>query len=384
MSSSNYTPAKYRDLFLQSLPLIDVRAPVEFEQGTLPGAVNLPILNDAERALVGTTYKMKGQDAAVALGLQLISSEVKEQRVELWNQYIQAHPQAVLFCYRGGKRSQFTQKWLRERGVERPLIEGGYKAIRNFLLGEIDRFSAAYSLDVVSGPTGSGKTLLLKSLEKTHPVLDLEGLARHRGSAFGAREIAQPSQANFENSAAVAMLRLEDTISERLVPIVEDESRLIGKCYLPTSLFERMRNSEVIWVDEKLEKRVENIFADYILQTSIGLASSNSPRCAEESDILRRQAIDLFKHYRSATLAIQRKLGGLRTQEVIEAIETSESDFINRNSLDSNRQWIGLLLQYYYDPLYLGSLERRQVKVKFKGSFAECQSYFLSRAALSV
>lgn len=384
MSSANYTPAKYRDLFLQSLPLIDVRAPVEFEQGTLPGAVNLPILNDAERALVGTTYKMKGQDAAVALGLQLISSEVKEQRVELWNQYIQAHPQAVLFCYRGGKRSQFTQKWLRERGVERPLIEGGYKAIRNFLLGEIDRFSAAYSLDVVSGPTGSGKTLLLKSLEKTHPVLDLEGLARHRGSAFGAREIAQPSQANFENSAAVAMLRLEDRISERLVPIVEDESRLIGKCYLPTSLFERMRNSEVIWVDEKLEKRVENIFADYILQTSIGLASSNSPRCAEESDILRQQAIDLFKHYRSATLAIQRKLGGLRTQEVIEAIETSESDFINRNSLDSNRQWIGLLLQYYYDPLYLGSLERRQVKVKFKGSFAECQSYFLSRAALSV
>ncbi len=357
---------------------------MEFEQGTLPRAVNLPILNDAERALVGTTYKMKGQEAAVTLGLQLISSEVKEKRVELWSQFLQAHPQAVLFCYRGGKRSQYTQKWLHEIGVDRPLVEGGYKAIRNFLLGEIDRFSEEYSFDVVSGPTGSGKTLLLKSLDQTHPVLDLEGLARHRGSAFGAREIAQPSQANFENAAAVTMIQIEDRISGELVPIVEDESRLIGKCYLPTKLFERMRASEVIWVDEQLEKRVDNIFADYILQTSIGLACSNSPRCAEESDILRQQALGLFKHYRSATLAIQRKLGGLRTQEIIEAIEVSESDFINRNALDGNRQWISLLLQYYYDPLYLGSLERRQVKVKFKGSFADCQSYFLSRAALSV
>lgn len=357
---------------------------MEFEQGTLPLAVNLPILNDAERALVGTTYKMQGQDAAVSLGLQLISDEVKEQRVELWKQYIERHPQTVLFCYRGGKRSQFTQQWLREVGVDRPLIEGGYKAIRNFLSNEIDRFSAAYALDVVSGPTGSGKTLLLKALEKSHPVLDLEGLARHRGSAFGARDTAQPSQANFENSVAVSLLQIEDRITQALVPIVEDESRLIGKCYLPTSLFERMRASEVIWIDETLEKRVENIFEDYIVQTAIGLARTNSPRCSDESDIWQRQALALFKHYRSAALAIQRKLGGLRTQEILEALEASESDFINRNSLESNRLWIGLLLKYYYDPLYLGSLERRQVKIKFKGTFADCQSYFLSRAALSV
>lgn len=364
--------------------MIDVRAPVEFEQGSLPNAVNLPILNDAERALVGTTYKMKGQDAAVNLGLELISGDTKVQRLELWKKYIQAHPQTVLFCYRGGKRSQYTQRWLREEGVDRPLIEGGYKAIRNFFLGEINRFSTAHSFDVVSGPTGSGKTLLLKSLEKTHPVLDLEGLARHRGSAFGARETAQPSQANFENSLAVAMIQAEDRISQKLVPIVEDESRLIGKCYLPTALFESMRTSEVIWVDEAFDKRVENIFDDYILQTSIGLAHENIPRCAEESDIFMQQALALFKHYRSATLAIQRKLGGLRAQEVLEVLDSAESAFVNRNSLDDNRHWISLLLKYYYDPLYLSSLERRQVKVKFKGSFADCQSYFLSRAALSV
>ncbi|MBK9321788.1 MAG: tRNA 2-selenouridine(34) synthase MnmH [Bdellovibrionaceae bacterium] len=354
-SLTNIQEQDFQRLFLQGNPLIDVRAPVEFSQGSLPGAINLPIMNDDERAQVGIVYKQAGREAALKLGHELVSGVVREERIQNWIAQIKKSPETVLFCYRGGLRSQITQGWLHERGVDVPLIEGGYKKSRQFLRSEIDRLSATKEFVVLSGPTGSAKTHIINSAAKFYPALDLEGLAHHRGSAFGAWDIPQPSAVEFENRLALGLMKLEPQSQKWLF---EDESRLIGHCALPESFFKRLRESEVMMVEESFEQRVENIFADYI----------GSILHKETGDFLARS---LFEKYRKATIAISRKLGGLRAQEVLEDIRVSEEDYFLRRDLGKNRVWISKLLHYYYDPLYMGSLERRQPKIVFRGGAAE-------------
>lgn len=372
--ANNVELENLKKLFISDTPFIDVRAPVEFKQGSLPGAVNFPILNDEERALVGTTYKQKGQEEAVRLGYQLISGEVKTARLEAWKSFIAAHPNTVLYCFRGGKRSQITQQWLNEAGVQRPLIVGGYKRARQFLMEQIDAFSSAHEVLVLSGPTGSGKTHLIQDLAD-YPSIDLEGLAHHRGSAFGGMAHPQPTQIDFENLLSVQIMKYTERFPQGPKLLVEDESRLIGRVHLPTSFFESMRRSSVVWLEEPLEARVDNIFKDYILDSAIGLAVEGVPRCAEEMQILRTEALAVFAKYKRSLAAIQRKLGGLREQEILRDLETAELDFLNRNEIQSNRVWIEKLLIYYYDPLYLGSLQRRQVKVAFRGPRAEAEKF---------
>lgn len=371
-------------LFIADTPLIDVRAPVEFTQGSLPGAVNLPILNDEERALVGTTYKQQGSEAAIKLGYEMVSGSVKQNRLQQWLDFIHQHPQAILYCFRGGKRSQITQQWLRDTGIDSPLITGGYKRARQFLISTIDRFSEHRKLLVITGPTGSGKTRLIHDISNSHPVLDIEALARHRGSAFGGMSVPQPSQIDFENHLAVNLLKLEqNNLSEPV--IVEDESRHTGKVYLPDSFFHHLRNSEIIWVDEPFATRVDNIFEDYILTTPIGQAQrirQAIPPLAstvETREILRQQARQLFDKYAGALQAISKKLGGDRFQEVSEDLENARSDFENKNEIQSNKIWIEKLVRYYYDPLYLGSLQRRRVNPCFKGSRQAVMDYLQAR-----
>ncbi|MGE5087036.1 MAG: tRNA 2-selenouridine(34) synthase MnmH [Bacillota bacterium] len=376
--SKRIHPEQFKELFLRETPLIDVRAPVEFAEGSLPGAVNMPILNDEERALIGTTYKREGQDEAVRLGYKIVSGPVKEARVQAWSDYIEKYPRTVVYCFRGGKRSQITQQWLSDNKIDRPIIEGGYKAVRTFLMEETERYTAAHKFVVISGPTGSGKTHFLKALEGEGPVIDLEGLALHRGSAFGGMGVPQPSQINFENLLAVKMMKLDAEFSPETPVSIEDESRLIGSRSMPLSLFEKIRSSQVVWVDEGLETRVDNIFKDYILDTPIGVAADGGYRCAEEQEILQSEALKVFARYRNSASAIRKKLGGLRTQEILADLEFAEREFINSQNLSPNKVWIQKLLVWYYDPLYLGSLERRQMNVLFKGSTKDSLSFVKS------
>lgn len=352
----------YRSLFIQDLPLIDVRAPVEFEQGSLPGSSNFPILNDQERALVGTAYKEKGSAAATELGHRLISGEVKEQRLQGWIQFIRQHPSAVLYCFRGGQRSQITQQWLRENSVDRPLIQGGYKAVRQFLMDETHRISCSSSWIVVSGPTGSGKTDFVQSFLGQRAAIDLEQLAKHRGSAFGAMDEPQPVQIDFENAVAVQLMKFEKTYSLEQRLLVEDESRLIGSRALPPSVFERLRTSPVIWIDDPMHSRVGRILRDYV-------------RAPLQRDTSGEKT---FAKFRRSVTAIERRLGGLRAQEILADLQLAENAFQSRGELEPNRVWIEKLLNYYYDPLYLGSLDRRQVKVSFRGSFEDCREFLKS------
>ena len=128
----------HQQLFLQDTPIMDVRAPVEFDKGAFPTSQNIPLLNDQQREAVGTCYKQKGQDAAISLGLELAIPEIREQRLTQWQQFITAHPEGYLYCFRGGLRSRTTQSWLKEQGIDYPLITGGYKAMRTYLLQQLD------------------------------------------------------------------------------------------------------------------------------------------------------------------------------------------------------------------------------------------------------
>lgn len=370
LNSSDIERSQLAEFFLSEFPLIDVRAPVEFAQGHLPGAVNLPLLNDEERAQVGTAYKQQNREAAIELGHRLISGEVKSQRIQAWMKFLEKNPSAVIYCFRGGMRSQISRQWIQQAGLPRPLIKGGYKGARNFLIQSLTELSQSSSLLAVTGPTGSGKTRLLTAAKSSYPILDLEALAHHRGSAFGGYQTPQPSQVNFENQMAVELLKLKARTQQPL--LVEDESRMIGRITLPGPFFTRMRESEVIWIEEDLESRVENIFEDYILSTDIGAPARPE---AEDPSL---PGLAVFALYRKSLAAISKKLGGLRSAEIFSLLVEAEEDFQSRRGLEKNREWIRKLLIYYYDPLYLASLQRRQVKCRFRGSREDCLGFLKS------
>ena len=214
----------YRALFLHPTPMMDMRAPGGAAHGAFPAALSLPLMSDAERAQVGNRYKQQGQDAAIKLGHQLVSGEFKSaQRLAQWGAFARQHPQGYLYCFRGGFALETVQRWLREEGIDYPLVVGGYKAMRRFLLEELARSLASASFVLVSGKTGTGKTR--GSSSHLARAVDLEGLANHRGSSFGQMPTPQPSQIDFENGLSIALLRL---LANGGGPIfLEDEGRLI-------------------------------------------------------------------------------------------------------------------------------------------------------------
>lgn len=173
-------PASLR-LISEARPLIDVRAPVEFAQGALPGAVNLPLMVDEERRQVGIAYKQQGLSVAIALGEQLVSGDIKQSRIAAWQAYLTERPDAVIYCFRGGLRSQIAQQWLNAAGIVRPRIAGGWKAMRQALCQRVDA-AAEQPMLVVARLTGCAKTTLINRLDNG---VDLEAYANHKGSAFG-------------------------------------------------------------------------------------------------------------------------------------------------------------------------------------------------------
>jgi tRNA 2-selenouridine synthase len=327
----------FESLFLGATRWIDVRAPVEFAVGAVPGAMNLPLLTDDERHRVGIAYKKEGQAKAIELGHRIVTGEVRDQRTHDWLLAAKSPSPTVIYCFRGGLRSQTVQAWLSESGLELPIIAGGYKALRNFFLDILKSRIPETEFEVVSGPTGSGKTTYLH--ESGRPFIDLEGLAVHRGSAFGGFETPQPSQADFENALALAILRLPADGGKILI---ESESRLIGRCSLPEVLTLKMKESPRIEIDLPITERVENIFRDYILESSLGRVGN----------------LEKFEEFRRAVISISRKLGDLRAREILEDLNFSRTEFEAGRGLDTNRIWIEKLLLWYYDPSYRFSIYR--------------------------
>ena len=345
----------YRDLFLSDAPLMDMRAPAEFVHGACPAATSLPLMTDEERASVGICYKRQGQAAAIELGHSIVSGAIREQRMARWLDFARAHPGGYLYCFRGGLRSRTVQRWLHEVGVDYPLVRGGYKAMRRFLLEELERSARAADLVLIGGKTGTGKTRVIEALPRS---VDLEGLARHRGSTFGQLLEAQPSQIDFENAISIALLKLLDTAQRRVY--LEDEGRLIGRLALPQNLRERMSAAPMAVVEQTLEERVGTVIEDYVLDLGKRFAAAHG----ELGPALHRDKLqqDLAK--------IRKRLGGARHQQVSEMLDAAFEYQWQSGCVSRHRDWIAFLLERYYDPMYEYQLARREGERLFRGDRA--------------
>jgi tRNA 2-selenouridine synthase len=347
-------------LFTEDIPLMDVRAPVEFSEGAFPLAVNHPLLDDQQRHEIGKKYKNAGQDEAIELGLKLISGETKQQRLNDWTNYIKKYPEAYLYCFRGGLRSRTTQQWLKNEGIDIPLIQGGYKAMRTYLLEQLQQQIDFFQLYILGGQTGTGKTEVLQQLEN---AIDLEGLANHRGSSFGAYVNAQPSQINFENNLAIRLLKKHKQGFESIV--LEDEGFLVGRRLIPQVLFEKMKTMPVILLEASLQQRIEVTLNDYIISNYQDYIKNYA-----------QEGANLFTDYLKSSLdRIKKRLGGLRHKQVSLIMDEAIKSHFQHNDLDGHRQWIKILMQDYYDPMYQYQLNKKQQRIVFRGNREEVISW---------
>ncbi|MDF0749257.1 tRNA 2-selenouridine(34) synthase MnmH [Marinobacter sp. 71-i] len=343
----------YLSLFLNDVPLLDVRAPVEFNKGSFPAAINAPLMNDEERHRVGICYKEKGQDKAIELGHQLVSGDLKAQRIEAWKRFTATNPQGYLFCFRGGLRSRLTQQWIRDAGIEFPLVKGGYKAMRRFLIDSLEALIESSEFVILSGRTGTGKTRVLHQLP--NPV-DLEGLANHRGSSFGRQVTPQPSQIDFENLLAVAMLKAHYRVGGPIY--LEDESRLVGRCALPESLRTRMASAPLMVLDQPIEERIRIIREDYVDQ----MAADYTERDGEEAGWLN------FRDYLLSALdRIRKRLGGERHSWLRSMMEDALALQHRTGEVSAHHEWIRALLENYYDPMYDYQLGQKEGRIVVQG-----------------
>ncbi|WP_299495835.1 tRNA 2-selenouridine(34) synthase MnmH [uncultured Shewanella sp.] len=347
-SSSNYL-----SIFLDEHPLIDVRAPIEFKKGAFPHSCNLYLMQDNERELVGTCYKQQGQAAAINLGYSLIKDDIKQQRIEQWTDYLKTQPNAYLYCFRGGLRSQLVQEWLKKAGFNVPYIEGGYKAMRQFLIQSIETISHSQNLLILSGSTGSGKTELLTQQKNN---IDLEAIAQHRGSSFGQCFTPQPSQINFENTLAINLLKSK--VKKLPYLLLEDESYLIGRAAIPQILYKKMQTAQILVLEETMEKRVSRILKEYILNMHEGFITRLGPIEGKQ----------VFQQYLTqGLLQIKKRLGGQLHDKLQSHLSYACRQYEIYRTNDDHRVWITQLLTYYYDPMYQYQLNKKQDKVIFRG-----------------
>lgn len=299
--------------------MLDVRSPAEYEHAHIPGAVSFPLFNNAERALVGTCYKQRGRDAAVELGLDIVGPKlarfVQEAKCLTRDRVVRLH------CWRGGMRSG-SMAWLLETaGFQVSLLDKGYKGFRQWVR---EVLAVEKPVLTLGGATGSGKTAVLQELARQgEQVLDLEALANHRGSSYGALGLpAQPSTEHFENLLAMAWVTFNS-----VQPIwIEAESRMVGTCRVPQEIFGLMQTAPVLELKRSPAERMA------ILMKIYGTANPN----------------DLIM----ATERIARRIGGQHAKAAIEHIQ--------QNQLESA---IAIVL-HYYDKTYEYDLQQRKVAIR--------------------
>ena len=355
----------YRSLFLNNTPLLDVRAPIEFNQGAFPFTENFPLMNDQERTDIGIRYKNLGQDEAIKLGHELVQGDIKSERVNHWAHFFEQHPEGILYCFRGGMRSKISQQWIYEKtGIIYPRIKGGYKAMRRFLIDEFEASTQRIEPIMLSGRTGIGKTLFLKKIKQQ---IDLEGLFHHRGSVFGKHVTPQPTQIDIENSLSIELLKHLHQGNTQLV--LEDEGVSIGSRRIPEVLFKKMKQSPLILLEASIEERIDITFQEYIIEA---LAEHQSFYGEEQG----------FQHWaeqlQDSIDKIQRRLGGLRHKELKALLSNAIQQQMSGNT-ELHKEWIKVLLVEYYDPMYDYQLSKKQDRVIFKGKQNDVFEYLATK-----
>jgi tRNA 2-selenouridine synthase len=306
----------FLNLRREGLPVADVRSEQEFAAGHIPGALNMPLLIDEHRVIVGTAYKQHGKEAAIRKGWDLAGPRFGQ----LYRQAAKLAPDGTLMlhCWRGGMRSDLAA-WISGYGdLEVRVLEGGYKAYRHHVLASLAKAPA--HLHVVGGATGSGKTQYLQLLRSNgDQVIDLEALANHKGSSFGALGMnPQPTQEQFENALAEVLMALDPEL-----PVwVEFESRTIGRLVLPEALFLAMQQAPMLELELDRQERIQRLLREY----------GHFPKESLET----------------ATLRISKRLGGLKTGQALEALREGNLE-----------EWMVHCLDYY-DKTYRFGLANHQ------------------------
>ena len=312
---------------IETSVLIDVRSEGEFLQGHIPGAINIPLLNNEERAIVGTVYKQRGNRDAVQKGFELVGGKFSDYITKA--KEISVGNSISVYCWRGGMRSNIMAWLFTTAGFKVSLLKGGYKTYRT---AAIQSFEEERNILILGGKTGSGKTEMLQLLkEMGEQVIDLEGIANHRGSAFGGiGQAPQPTTEQFENEIFCCLRSLD--ISR---PIwLENESRLIGKNKIPDALYTQMRVAKVVEMLVPLEMRVNRIVKEY-----------------------GQFPIELLEE---TTRKIERKLGNLRMNQAI--------GFLRNNEM---KQWSLMMLEYYDDFYAYGMAQREKDSITYAEIFTE-------------
>ncbi|MCX7744361.1 MAG: tRNA 2-selenouridine(34) synthase MnmH [Flavobacteriales bacterium] len=315
------------ELLNTSIPLLDVRSEGEYVRGHIPGANNLPLFTDEERAVVGTLYNQIGKDEAFEKGLEIVGPKMA-QMVRKARKIAGINKDIALYCWRGGMRSQSVGWLLETAGFNVFLLEGGYKAYRRMVL---ELFEQPLPLYVLGGYTGSGKTEILYEIKKQGgQIIDLEALAHHKGSAFGALgQPEQPSSEMFENELHRQLM----TMNLNQPIWIEDESRNMGKVYLPQQLYRCIQQSPLFFIERSLEQRVDYLMQHYGIYPADELEKAIhkiKKRLGDEmyryilnllySGKLKEVCINLLNYYDRA----YKRLTAQRNQELVQFIPIAD------------------------------------------------------------
>ena len=336
---------------LSNVSNIDLRSENEFKKGSIPQSVNIPILNNDQFKKVGIEYKKNGSDAAIALGHSLVKGSLKENLIHHWTEHLKKNPECLLYCFRGGMRSEIAAKWLNDCGVKVNRLKGGYKNFRNWVISQhLDIENYIKDWIIIGGLTGSGKTDFLRSFKES---IDLERIANHRGSAFGVRDGGQPTQSNFEN-----ILTLDYLNHNYKKLILEDESRTIGRAGLPGFWYQKMQSSKLVILEVDDDKRAENIYYEYVYdELNNGVNEDN-----------------LLEKYLGSLNNIKRRLGNL----VYDNIKDLMKRAFHQNEKEIHKEWILTLLISYYDKMYSYKLDMRKDFIVHRGGIDSCSDYINS------
>jgi len=335
------------------------------------------LLDDKQREQIGIRYKNAGQEEAIRLGYELATAKMREQRIQAWTAFCTRNPSGFLYCFRGGLRSHITQQWLQEQaGIQYPLVRGGYKAMRRFLMGELQQSVKQVPLICVSGLTGVGKTRVLQTL--SHNMIDFEEIANHRGSAFGKDALdQQPSNIDWENRVSIEFLKHRERFPGQPV-FVEDEGRRIGRVQMPDYLFTALQKAPRAILQLDIEQRIQLINEDYI-QHNWPVYQHTYGDAAEEH----------FTRFLLDNLArIQKRLGRGSYHQVKQCFESGLRALYRNGQVDKEfYAGIRILLEKYYDPMYNYQNKSRlnhQSPILFEGSETEflqwAEDYCAARA----
>jgi len=299
-------------VYRKDYSFVDVRSPKEFEEDHIPGAINIPLFSDEERAIVGTIYTKESKDKAMEKGLEFISPKLPE----MIKQYKKLKQPILVYCWRGGMRSGSITSLLKSMKFEIYKLENGYKDYRRFVREQLDKVKIPPMI-VIYGLTGSGKTEMINQVKNS---IDLEGLAQHRGSIFGDVNLKPNSQKRFESLLLKRLIEVKD---QNFV-FVEGESRKIGKNIIHERFWKHMQKAIKVKVINTMEERVKRIYDEYCVDIDIELLKSK-------------------------TKMIEKHMGKKKANEIIELLDKKEINKV-----------IEILLIDYYDQLYKHTVDSKK------------------------